>query len=139
MTETVADLFDNAIKRYQDGESAGKLIPTFVDICNRSPKLDTAWTCLSWLYLLEDRPQDALKAAQKANKINPYDAQSRINLALAMLDTKQPGVREHVEMAGQMMLASEEINSQVMDNFADGLQRKPEWPSLERVKKWLIE
>jgi predicted Zn-dependent protease len=139
MTEVVADLFDNAIKEYQAGENAAKLIPTFVDICNRSPKLDSAWTCLSWLYLLENRPQDALKAAQKANKINPYDAQTRINLALAMLETKQPGVREHIELAGQMMLASSEVNDLVMDNIADGLKRKPDWPSMERVKKWLNE
>jgi predicted Zn-dependent protease len=139
MTETVANLFDEAIKQYQAGESAAKLIPTFVDICNRSPKLDSAWTCLSWLYLLENKPQDALKAAQKANKINPYDAQTRINLALAMLDCKQSGVREHIELAGQMMLASDEVHNLVMDNIADGLQRKPNWASLERVKKWLTE
>jgi predicted Zn-dependent protease len=139
MTETVANLFDEAIKQYQAGESPAKLIPTFVDICHRSPKLDSAWTCLAWLYLLENRPQDALKAAQKANKINPYDAQSRINLALAMLDSKQAGVREHIEIAGQMMLASAEVNDLVMENIADGLKRKPEWTSLARVKQWLSE
>jgi hypothetical protein len=58
MTETTtltpAELFDNAIKDYQAGESPAKLIPIFIDVCNRSPKLDSAWTCLSWLYLLDN-------------------------------------------------------------------------------------
>jgi predicted Zn-dependent protease len=108
MTETTtltpAELFDNAIKDYQAGENPAKLIPIFVDICNRSPKLDSAWTCLSWLYLLENKPQLAIKAAQKSMKIDPFDAQTRINLAAGMLEIKQSGVREHIEMALRLHL-----------------------------------
>jgi predicted Zn-dependent protease len=137
MTETttdVADLFDNAIKDYQAGENPAKLIPIFVDICNRSPKLDSAWTCLSWLYLLENKPQQAIKAAQKSMKIDPFDAQTRINLAVGMLETKQTGVREHIEMAKSLVEAAPEVKEQVVENFKDGFKRKPEWPMLKRIE-----
>jgi predicted Zn-dependent protease len=133
-TSTVADLFDKAIQDYKNGESPAKLLPIFVDICNRSPKLDSAWTCLAWLYLLEDKPQLAIKAAQKSMKIDPFDAQTRINLAAAMLETKQSGVREHIEMAKSLVEAAPEVRDQVIENFKDGFNRKPEWPSLKRIK-----
>ena len=133
-TSTVADLFDKAIQDYKNGESPTKLLPIFVDICNRSPKLDSAWTCLAWLYLLEDKPQLAIKAAQKSMKIDPFDAQTRINLAAAMLETKQSGVREHIEMAKSLVEAAPEVRDQVIENFKDGFNRKPEWPSLKRIE-----
>jgi predicted Zn-dependent protease len=133
-TTTVADLFDRAIKDYQAGESPAKLLPVFIDICNRSPKLDSAWTCLSWLYLLENKPHLAIKAAQKSMKIDPFDAQTRINLAAAMLETKQSGVREHIEMAKSLVESAPEVREQVLENFKDGFARKPDWPSLKRIE-----
>jgi predicted Zn-dependent protease len=141
MAETIApaELFDKAIKDYQAGESPAKLIPVFVDICNRSPKLDSAWTCLAWLYLLENKPQLALKAAQKSMKIDPFDAQTRINLAAAMLEVKQSGVREHIEMARSLVEAAQEVREQVVSNFQDGFSRKPDWASLKRIEKLIFE
>jgi predicted Zn-dependent protease len=138
-TKAVADLFDNAIKDYQAGESPTKLIPIFVEICNKSPKLDSAWTCLAWLYLLENKPHLAIKAAQKSMKINPFDAQTQINLAAGMLETKQAGVREHVEMAKHLVESAPEVKEQVVENFKDGFTRKPEWASLKRIEKWIFE
>ncbi len=137
-TTLVAEQFDKAIAEYQAGESPAKLIPVFVDICNRSPKLASAWTCLSWLYLLEDKGQLAYKAAHKAAKLEPYDAQSRVNLVLSLLETKQAGVREHIETI-QNLILTEEIYQQVTENIQDGFKRKPEWESLKRVQKWLFE
>ena len=142
MTETItpAELFDNAIQDYQAGEkSPSQLLPIFVDICNRSPKLDSAWTCLAWLYLLENKPQLALKAAQKSMKIDPFDAQTRINLAAAMLETKLSGVREHIEMAKSLVEAAPEVREQVVANFKDGFARKPDWASLKRIEKLIFE
>ncbi|AFY95472.1 hypothetical protein [Chamaesiphon minutus] len=141
MAETLApaELFDKAIQDYQAGESPAKLIPVFVDICNRSPKLDSAWTCLAWLYLLENKPQLALKAAQKSMKIDPFDAQTRINLAAAMLEVKQSGVREHIEMAKSLVEAAPEVREQVVTNFQDGFSRKPDWASLKRIEKLIFE
>jgi predicted Zn-dependent protease len=143
MTETTTitpaeQLFDDAIRDYQNGESPAKLIPVFIDICNQSPKLTSAWTCLSWLYLLEDKAPLALKAAHKAAKLEPYDAQSRVNLVLAMLETKEKGVREHIEAIQQLIL-TEEIHTQIVENIQDGFSRKPEWDSLKRIQKWLFE
>lgn len=139
MTETVEVLFDQGLERYNAGESAATLLPVFKDICDRAPKNSSAWTCLAWLYLLDSKPSQALKAAQKAVKLNPQDPQARVNLAIAMLETAQTGVRQHVELAGQIMMAAPELREEVERNFAEGLNRKPDWKSLNRVKNWLFE
>lgn len=137
MTQTIESLFDAAIERYKAGEDPAELIPVFKDICDRAPKSAAAWACLSWLYLLTDKPNSAVKAAQKSVKLSPQDPQSRVNLAVAMLDAGKPGVRQHVEIAGQVMTIAEELRTEVLQNIEDGLTRKPGWASLERVKNWL--
>ena len=139
MTQTVEALFDQAIERYNSGESAEMLIPVFKDICDRAPKYGPAWTCLAWLYLLEDKPNSAYKAAQRAVKLNPKDPQARVNLAVAMLETGKKGVRTHVEEAGQILLAAEEFQQEIKQNFEQGLSRKPNWSSLSRIQGWLFE
>ncbi len=137
MAETLNDTFDTAIKRYQDGESAEQLIPVFQEICTQAPKMNSAWTCLAWLYLLDKQPENAIKAAEKSIKIEPYDAQARINLAMALLEAKQKGVREHVQIAQQLMASEAEIREQVEYSIADGLQRNPDWASLKQIKSWI--
>jgi predicted Zn-dependent protease len=139
MTQTVEALFDQGIERYKNGEAPDVLIPVFKEVCDRAPKNSSGWTCLSWLYLLDQKPEQAYKAAQKAVKLNPEDPQARINLAIAMLETSHKGVREHVELAGQIALAVPELREELEGNIADGLSRKPEWKSLLRVKQWLFE
>lgn len=140
MTETTVEaLFDQGLERYRAGESAASLLPLFKEVCDRTPKSSSAWTCLSWLYLLDSKPSQAAKAAQKAVKLNPQDPQARINLAIAMLETAQKGVRQHVEVAGQVIMAVPELREEVEQNFEEGLSRKPDWKSLIRVKSWLFE
>ncbi len=141
MAETVSveTLFDEGIERYKAGEPAAELVSVFKEVCDRAPKSSAAWTCLSWLYLLDNKPSQAYKAAQKAVKLNPQDPQARVNLAVAMLETAQKGVRQHVELAGQIILVSPELREEVQQNVEEGLSRKPNWKSLERVKNWLFE
>ena len=139
MTNTVESLFDTGLERYKAGESAASLIPVFKEVCDRAPRSSSAWTCLAWLYLLENKGNLAYKAAQKAVKLNPQDPQARVNLAIAMLETAQKGVREHVEIAGQLVMAVPELHDEVKQNFEDGLSRKPDWKSLLRVRSWLFE
>jgi predicted Zn-dependent protease len=140
MTETTVEaLFDQGLERYRAGESADSLLPLFKEVCERTPKSSAAWTCLSWLYLLDNKPTQAQKAAQKAVKLNPQDPQARINLAVAMLETAQKGVRQHIEVAGQIVFAVPELREEVEQNFEEGLSRKPDWKSLIRVKNWLFE
>ncbi|NJN87888.1 MAG: hypothetical protein HC881_18310 [Leptolyngbyaceae cyanobacterium SL_7_1] len=139
MTETIDALFDEGIQRYQAGETPATLIPVFKEVCDRTPKSASAWTCLAWLYLLDNKPTPAYKAAKKAVKLNPQDAQSRVNLAIAMLETAQSGVREHVDIARQLVMAVEELREEVKHNFEDGLARKPGWKSLQRVQNWIFE
>jgi predicted Zn-dependent protease len=139
MTETVEELFDKGLERYHAGESAATLVPVFKDVCDRTPKSSSAWTCLSWLYLLDSKPSQAAKAAKMAVKLNPQDPQARVNLAIAMLETAQKGVRQHIEVAGQIMTIAEDLKEEVEKNIEQGFSRRPDWKSLQQVKTWLFE
>lgn len=138
MNETVGSLFESAIERYKAGEQAETLIPVFQDLCARAPKSSAAWACLAWLYMLNDKPTPAYKAAQKAVKLHPQDAQARVNLAVAMLETNQSGVRQHIDVASQIIMLDSEVRDEIKQSIEDGLSRKPAWQSLERVQNWLF-
>lgn len=137
--KTTEELFKEGFERYQAGEAMDTLIPVFREVCDRSPKNSNAWTSLAWLYLLANKPSAAYKAAKLAVKLNPHDPQARVNLAVSMLELQKPGVRPHVEIAQQMIMADSEWLEEVKRNLDDGLTRKPEWKSLLRVKQWLLE
>ena len=139
MTNTVESLFDTGLERYKAGEAVDSLIPVFKEVCDRAPKTSAAWICLAWLYLLDNKPNLAYKAAQKAVKLNPQDPQARVNLALAMLETGQKGLREHIDIAQQLIFVNEEWSDEIKTSIEDGLSRKPDWQSLTKVKNWLFE
>jgi predicted Zn-dependent protease len=111
----------------------------FKDICDRSPKLAAAWSCLAWLYLLENKPEQAYKFALKGVKLDQNAPQGRVNLVLAMLETGQKGVRQHIDAIKQMMSLDSEVQRDLTESIEDGLTRKPDWKSLNRVKTWLAE
>ncbi len=138
MTNTVESLFDTGLERYKAGEAAADLIPVFKEVCDRAPKSSPAWTCLAWLYLLDSKPNFAYKAAQKAVKLNPQDPQARVNLAVAMLETGQKGLREHIDFAQQLIFVNQEWKDEILNSIEDGLSRKADWQSLEKVKGWLF-
>ncbi|MCG9892009.1 MAG: tetratricopeptide repeat protein [Thermosynechococcaceae cyanobacterium MS004] len=138
MTQTVEALFDEGIERYKAGEPVEDLIPVFKEVCSRADRNSPAWTCLAWLYLIAEKPTLAYKAAQKAVKLNPQDPQARINLSMAMLETGQKGVRSHIEIVQQMMMVPE-LRTEAEQSFADGLARKADWKSLQKVKDWVLE
>ncbi|BAY96856.1 TPR repeat-containing protein [Tolypothrix tenuis PCC 7101] len=139
MTNTVESLFDTGLERYKAGESAASLIPVFKEVCDRSPKSSSAWTCLAWLYMLDNKANLAYKAALKAVKLNPQDPQARINLAVAMLETGQKGLRQHIDFAQQLIFVNQEWEQEVRNSIEDGLTRKPDWQSLAKVKGWLFD
>ncbi|XTZ19868.1 MAG: tetratricopeptide repeat protein [cyanobacterium endosymbiont of Rhopalodia fuxianensis] len=138
MTDSLKTTFEQGLERYKQGESPETLIPCFKHICERTPKNSTAWACLAWLYLLVERPESALKAANKSIKIDNRPPQARINLALAMLDIGAKGVRSHIEAAERVMSLDDGIRQDIKENIADGLARKPDWKNLQRVKNWLF-
>ncbi|NEP07928.1 MAG: hypothetical protein F6K34_26000, partial [Okeania sp. SIO4D6] len=72
-------------------------------------------------------------------KLNPDDPQGRINLALAMLEIGEKGVRTHVERAQQMIMADSDWLEEIKSNIQDGFERRADWPSLSRVKSWLFD
>ena len=139
MSESPETLFDQGLEKYQAGEKAENLIPTFQEVCDRDPKNSAAWTCLAWLYMLVDQPQKALKAASRSVKLEPRDPQAQVNLALAMLGAGEKGVRKHIEIAQQAIGFDERIRDTIKENVDEGLTRKPDWKSLQRVNKWLFE
>lgn len=137
MTASQDSLFDQAISRYQQGAAPEEVIDAFLSITARSPRQSSAWTCLAWLQLLLDQPEDALASAKNAVRLNPQDPQARINLSLAMLETGAKGVREHIQIVQRVMLMSPELASELNDSINDGLARKPGWPSMQKVRRWL--
>ncbi|MGB3509213.1 MAG: hypothetical protein WBA93_08215 [Microcoleaceae cyanobacterium] len=139
MTQTPEELYQEGLERYKAGEDPKTLIPLFKDITNRAPKSSTSWVSLSWLYLLENKPKSAYKAAKTGVKLNPDDPQGRINLALAMLELEEKGVRPHVEKAQQMIMADSDWLEEVKNNIKDGFEKKADWPSLTRIKSWLFD
>ena len=137
--QTLEAQFEDGIARYKAGEPAEELLPIFKHICQQAPKNSAAQTCLSWLYLLADKPNAAYKAAQRAVKLAPKDPQSRVNLAIAMLETGKSGVRDHVDQVSQVLFAVDELKAEIQENFEEGLRRKPDWKNLKRVQKWIFE
>jgi predicted Zn-dependent protease len=138
MTASPADSqFDQAIARYNAGAAPAELIPEFQAITRQSPRQSAGWTCLAWLQLLADQPLDALRSARNAVKLNPQDPQARINLSLAMLETGAKGVREHIDIVRRVMAMAPDLAKELEDSISDGLQRKPGWPAMEKVRSWL--
>jgi predicted Zn-dependent protease len=132
-------LFEQALNRYQDGAPLPEVISNFREITQHNPRQAAGWTCLAWLLLLNDEPSEALHAAKTAVKINPQDPQGRINLSLAMLETGAKGVREHIDLVKRVMAFSPELARELEGSIADGLQRKPGWPALAKIKAWLAD
>jgi predicted Zn-dependent protease len=139
MIESVEFSLEQGLERYQQGEAAESLLADFKELCDRTPKNAAAWSCLAWLYLLTNKPESALKAAQKGVKLDKVSPQNRINLVLAMLETKKAGVREHIDMVRQIIGLNEEVRQEIAENIEDGLMRDPDWKSLQKVKAWLSE
>ncbi len=137
MTESVTSLFDVGLERYKAGEGPDTLIPVFEEICDRFPKTAVAWSCLAWLYLLDNQPERAYKVALKGVKLEPTAPQGRVNLVIAMLETRQTGVRKHIDVIKQMMAMEREIRDELTESIEDGLRRKPDWESLKKVKNYL--
>ncbi|MBX2863904.1 MAG: hypothetical protein KTR27_10130 [Leptolyngbyaceae cyanobacterium MAG.088] len=138
MSQTIDELFEAGLNRYQDGESVDTLIPTFKELSAQAPKNSAIYTCLSWLYLLAEKPNAAYKAAQKAIKLTPQDPQAHINIAIAILESGRKGVREHIELASQLVMSVEEVQDDIRQNFKEGLTRKPDWKSLKKVENWIF-
>lgn len=138
MSQTIEEQFEDGLNRYQAGESAEALIPFFKELSAQAPKNSAIYTCLSWLYLLVGKPNAAYKAAQKAIKITPQDPQAHINIAIAILESGRKGVREHIELATQLVMSVEEVQEDIRQNFEEGLTRKPDWDSLKKVENWIF-
>jgi len=137
MTDSINELYNQGVEKYQAGEPIEDVIAYFKDLSDRAPKNSAVWCSLAWLYLLADKPNAALKAAQKSVKLDKKAPQARINLALALLATGKSGVREHIEAAQEVLSLNSEIRKEVIANLDDGLARKPDWKELNRVKSWL--
>ncbi len=137
MESTEESLFDKAMSKYESGIEAGDLIADFEVITSTAPNQSAGWTCLAWLQLLCSQNEAALRSARRAVKLNRQDPQSRINLCLALLETKSKGVREHIEFLQRVLVALPDLETELKKSIEDGLKRKPDWQALKKVKTWL--
>ena len=137
MESSQENLFDQAMSRYQAGADAEEVLPLFIRITESAPRQSAGWTCLAWLQLLCDQPEEALRSARFAVKLNPQDPQARINLSLALLETDSKGVRDHIQVVQQVLSMAPEVSDDLKGALEDGLQRRPGWKALQRVKTWL--
>ena len=130
-------LFEKAMAKYESGVDASELIEDFEEITNSSPNQSSGWTCLAWLQLLCNKNTDALRSARIAVKLNSQDPQARINLSLALLETKSKGVRDHIDFIKRALVIVPELESELKSSIQDGLNRKPDWNSLKKIQDWL--
>ncbi len=137
MESTNESLFQKAMSRYQAGTEASELIEDFETITAAAPNQAAGWTCLAWLQLLNDQPDAALRAARTAVKLNAQDPQARINLSLALLETNSKGVRDQIDVVQKVLAVAPEFAKELKGSIADGLERKPNWQALKKVKAWL--
>ncbi len=137
MTSKQENAFDIAMAKYQAGEEASDLIKDFEVITAASPNQSAGWTCLAWLQLLCGKYEEALRSARIAVKLNAQDPQARINLSLALLETKSKGVRDHIEFVQRALLIVPEFEKELRNSFEDGLKRKPDWQALKKIQNWL--
>ena len=136
--ETSQDsLFEQAMARYQAGAAAEEVLPDFARIVEAAPRQSAGWTCLAWLQLLCNQPDEALRSARFAVRLNGQDPQARINLSLALLETQSKGVRDHIQVVQQIMALAPDMEDDLKASIADGLKRRPDWKALEKVKSWL--
>ena len=137
MESTEESLFDQALARYQAGTTANELLDDFIVITRNSPNHSASWTCLSWLQLLTNKPEEALRSARNAIKLNAQDPQARVNLCLALLETNSKGVRDQIEIVKRIIFTVPELQKDLKESIKDGLERKPDWKELEKIQKWL--
>ena len=62
------------------------------------------------MQLLCEQPEEALRSARFAVKLNPQDPQARINLSLALLETDSKGVRDHIQVVQQVLTMAPQIS-----------------------------
>jgi hypothetical protein len=46
-------------------------------------------------------------------------------------------VREHIEIVHRVLAMAPEMAAEINDSIADGLQRKPGWASMIKIRAWL--
>ena len=129
--------FNSALSKYKAGHDLNLIVEDFQKIIQQIPNHFAAWTCLSWLQLLLKNNEEALAAARQAVRLNQQDPQARMNLSLALLATKNKGVRDHVELIKKMSTMMPDVKSELKESVEDGFSRYPDWPELTKVKKWL--
>ena len=135
MESSQESLFEQAMARYQAGADAAEILPDFLKITEAAPRQSAGWTCLAWLQLLCEQPEEALRSARFAVKLNGQDPQARINLSLALLETQSKGVRDHIRWCSRSPRLLQTWR-RPPTSIADGLKRRRA-EALEKVKSWL--
>ncbi len=136
-TNSIEEDFNAALSKYKASQDLIPIVQDFKIIIEQIPNHFAAWTCLSWLQLLLKNNEEALVAARQAVRLNQQDPQARMNLSLALLATKNKGVRDHVDLIKKMSMMMPDVKKELKESVEDGFSRYPNWPELTKVKKWL--
>ena len=138
--ETLAenDYFNLGLELYNNKEPYDKVIDTFEKGLAENSRDSSFYTCLSWLFLLRNKPNDRKKAidyAKSALKFDSSNAQAQYNLVLAYMFTGRKGVRDEFEKAISMS-RDQDIES-AKTNLRDALDREGNIPEIEKLLKWI--
>jgi hypothetical protein len=55
-----------------------------------------------------------------------------------MLELSQKGVRQQVEAAQNWLMILKDMKPEIVENFEEGLRRRPDWKALEKVRDWVL-
>ncbi len=130
--------FNEGISRYEAGEDPQQLIPIFQELGQEEPEEQSVWVCLSWLYLLANQPEEAVKAARKAVFYDRDSAQAHLNLTLALLDSGQQGASYHLQQAQELLKRYTEQRKSMMENFQSARQRRPDWVTIQTIQRKVL-
>ncbi len=134
MNAKAIQLFNDGLSRYQKGDPLEVVIPIFQAVCTEEPEEQAAWVCLSWLYLLQQQPDLAVKAARKAVFLDRDSAQAQINLAIGLLESQQQGANYHLQQAQQALEKDPTQKAGIVENFQDALKRVPDWDTMLKIQ-----
>jgi tetratricopeptide (TPR) repeat protein len=95
----------------------------------------TAFTCLSWLYALNNEPDKAAKSAKEALRLDRTNAQAHFNLVLAMLASGTKGVRDELQRA--MAITTHDALHEAEGNLQEALVRHPDFAPAKKLLGWL--
>lgn len=133
-----SDFFNIGLEQYNNKEPYDTVIETFEKGLKENSRDSSFYTCLSWLFMLRNSPNDRKKAidlAKTALRYDPSNAQAQYNLVLAYMFTGRKGIREEFEKA--ISMSRDQDLEAAKTNLKEALEREGSIPEVEKLLKWI--